>query len=275
MNKKILSLFLSGLLWLNPIVLMAQDNSEEKLNQIYLETKDITFKKTLEIGLQAATTEKERNDFKKGLASLEKNPALGAVSIGESIDTMAYFFLNNLEKDFIAFPKSYQFYKGFRSVFRGQKFNYYNAKCVYNRSNAVPFNLMDFINGKYPCAAPKNYPKHLSKYKIIEGIEKGLTDLDKKVTINFYESGKSVGEIFLGFFIPNAHAITSTGKGIASVVLIAGGIVIVFAGVVFTPLAAIGIPIIALGCASVIAGLGMTGWSISDKIKKKRSREHH
>lgn len=270
--KSFLCLFFSGILWFNPIVSLAQTNDEAQLNNLYIETRDLTYKRVLEIGLSEATTQRERNEFKKGLSAIEKNPALGSVSVGESIDTMAYFFLNHLEKDFIAFPKSYQFYKGFRSVFRGQKFNFYNAKCVYNRSNAVPFNLMDFINGKYPCAAPKNYPRNITKYKIIEGIEKGLTDLDKKVTINFYETGKSLGEIFMGFFIPSAHAISSKGRGIASISLIAGGVIVIFVGVAFTPLAAIGIPIIALGCASVIAGLGMSGWAISDKIKKKRNR---
>jgi len=272
MIKSFLSLFLSGLLWINPIVVMAQTNNEEKLNQLYMETRDITYKKTLEIGLQEATTDKERNEFKKGLAVLEKNPALGSVSVGESIDSMAYFFLNNLEKDFIAFPKSYQFYKGFHSVFRGQKFNYYNAKCVYNRSNTVPFNMADFINGKFPCAAPKNYPRGISKFKIIEGIEKGLGDLDKKVTINYYENGKSVGQFIMGLLISDAYAIKPGMKGLSSSVLIAGGVIIIILGIAVTPIAAIGIPVIALGCVALAAGIGMGGWALSDKIKKKRDR---
>jgi hypothetical protein len=272
MIKSFLSLFLSGLLWINPIVVMAQTNNEEKLNQLYMETRDITYKKTLEIGLQEATTDKERNEFKKGLAVLEKNPALGSVSVGESIDSMAYFFLNNLEKDFIAFPKSYEFYKGFRSVFRGQKFNQYNAKCVYNRSNTVPFNMADFINGKFPCSAPKNYPRGVSKYKIIEGIEKGLKDLDKKVTINYFETGKSIGQFIMGFLISDAYAIKPGMKGLASTLLIAGGVIIIVLGIAVTPIAAIGIPVIALGCGAIVAGIGMGGWALSDKIKKKRDR---
>jgi hypothetical protein len=272
MIKSILSLFLSGLLWINPIVVMAQTSDEAKLNQLYVETRNITYKRVLEIGLQESKTEKERSDFKKGLAVLEKNPALGAVSVGESIDNMAYFFLNNLEKDFIAFPRSFEFYKGFRSVFRGQKFNYYNAKCVYNRNNAVPFNMADFINGKYPCAVPKNYPRKLSKFKIIEGIEKGLGDLEKRVSINFYETGKSVGEIFMGFLLPDAFAISEKGRALASTILIASGVIVIVLGVAVTPIAAIGIPVIALGCAAMAAGIGMGGWALTDKIKKKMNR---
>lgn len=270
MTRRFLGLFLAILLWINPV--LAQTNPEEKLNRLYIENANLTYKNILEIGFQEASTEKERGEFKKGLAVLEKNPTLGNVSVGESIDTMAYFFLNNLEKDFIAFPKSYSFYKGFRSVFRGQKFQYYNAKCVYNRSNAVAFNTLDFINGKFPCAAPKNYPKKLPKYQIMEGIEKGLTDLERRVSINFYDAGKSFGEIVMSFLIPDAYAISEKGRGIASIALVASGVLVIFVGVMFTPLAAIGIPIIALGIAAVVAGIGMGGWALGEKIKKKRNR---
>lgn len=270
MTKIFLSLILSGLLWINPI--LAQNNPEERLNKLYIENANLTYKNVLEIGLQAASTEKERSEFKKGLAVLEKNPALGNVSVAESIDSMAYFFLNNLEKDFIAFPKSYAFYKGFRSVFRGQKFQHYNTKCVYNRNNAIPFNMLDFINGKYPCAAPKNYPKKTPKYQIMEGVEKALTDLDKKVSDNFYETGKSFGEIVMSFLIPDAYGISEKGKNLASYLLIASGVLVIVLGVAFTPIAAIGIPVIALGIGAVVAGIGMGGWALSDKIKKKRNR---
>lgn len=270
MTNRFLSLFLAGLLWINPI--LAQNNPEERLNILYNENAKLTYKNVLEIGLQEAKSNKERNEFRKGLAVIEKNPALGAVSVGDSINSMAYFFLNNLEKDFIAYPKSYSFYKGFRSVFRGQKFQYYNAKCVYNRSNAIPFNMLDFINGKFPCAAPINYPKGVTKYKIIEGIEKGLTDLDKKVSINFYQSGKSFGKMVMSFFISDAYGISPAGKTLASTILVASGVIVIILGVAVTPIAAIGIPVIALGIAAIVAGIGMGGWAISDKIKKKRNR---
>jgi len=270
--KSFLSLFLSGLLWINPTLALAQTSDEAKLNQLYVENRDITYKRVLEIGLQEAKTERERSDFKKGLAFLEKNPALGAVSVGESLDNMAYFFISNLEKDFIAFPRSYSFYKGFRSVFRGQKFNQYNAKCVYNRSNAVPFNLTDFLNGKFPCSAPKVYPRGMSNYKIISGIEKSLVDLEKKVTVNYYEKGKSLGQIVMSFLISDAFALKEGMKALASTILIGSGALVILLGIMVTPIAGIGIPVIALGCGAIAAGIGMGGWALSDKIKKKKKK---
>ncbi|MFI5390242.1 MAG: hypothetical protein ACHQYQ_02690 [Bacteriovoracales bacterium] len=272
MTKSILSLILSGLLWFNPV--WAQTNSEVRLNNFYIETKDLTYKRVLEIALNEAKSEKERNEFRKGMAILEKNPALGATSVSESVNSLAYFFLNNLEKDFIGYPRSYEFYKGFRDVFRGQKFQYYNAKCVYTRSNATPFNMLDFLNGKFPCGSPINYPRGVSKHKVIEGIEKSLEQLEKRrVTINYYETGKSFGQIALSFFFPEAYAKMDSGKasGIA-IGLLALGVVSIMVGVFATPIAAIGIPILALGCVSLAVGIGMiTGYSVKDRIMKKRN----
>jgi hypothetical protein len=272
MKKRILSFILSGLLWFNPV--WAQTNSEERLNNFYIETKDLTYKRILEIGLNEAKSEMERNEFRKGLAILGKNPALGATSVSESINSMAYFFLNNLEKDFIGYSRSYEIYKGFRDVFRGQKFQYYNTKCVYNRSNSVPFNMLDFLNGKFPCGSPKNYPRGVSKHQVIESIEKSLEQLEKRrVTINYYETGKSFGQIALSFFFPEANAKmkSSTASGVA-IGLIALGAVSIMVGVFATPIAAIGIPILALGCVSLAVGIGMlTGYSVRDKIMKKRN----
>jgi hypothetical protein len=272
MTKRIFCFLLSGLLWFNPV--LAQTNSEERLYNFYNETQDLTYKRILEIGLNEAKSEKERNEIRKGLAILGKNPALGATQVSESINSMAYFFLNNLEKDFIGYSRSYDIYKGFRDVFRGQKFQYYNAKCVYTRSNAVPFNMLDFLNGKFPCGMPKNYPKGVNKYQVIESIERGLGQLEKRVTINYYETGKSFGQIALSFFFPEANAKMKSGtaSGIA-IGLMALGVVSLMVGVFATPIAAIGIPILALGCLSLAVGIGMlTGYSIKDRIQKKRNK---
>ncbi len=243
---------------------------EENLREIYNEIGTLNYKQILERALQNTSDESERLTLREGLKVIDKQPEIGKIVLSNSLDIMSYFFLNNLEKDFAAFPKTFAFYKGLKRVFRGEKMSQYNQKCVYRRTNNFPFTLLDYLNGKFNCRPPVNYPVGLRKDKIIEGIEKSFQGIDKIGQVDFFKAGEVFGETVLNFIFPTANAFSKQGKTIASILLIGIGLAVVCTGVMFTPLAAIGIPIIALGCASVVAGLAMGGWAIGDRIKMKR-----
>jgi len=262
---------LIGMLIINPVYSQTQ---RENVISIYKDYGDMTYKSIL---LQSSKEVKKREHkeiISEALLVIKKNPALGNIKIDQAINSVSFFFLNHLEKDFIAYPNAYSFYKGFRSVFRGMNIHNYNKKCVYRRGRGGPFTLIDFLNGNINCGVPRGYPRGVNKYKVIEEIDNSLGML-KKISsnkIDSYSAGKSIATIFSNLLIPNAHALSKkakTGLGIGSMVAIVVGVTLIAVGFLFTPTAGIGIPVIAGGAALLSAGLGyQVGDSIHTRVKK-------
>jgi hypothetical protein len=251
-------------------------DQRKKLKTLYLDYGEKTYKIILEDSLKLVKKRKHKKVILDALKKIRKNPQIGKIKLSDSINGMSYFFLNHLEKDFIGYKNVYSFYKGFRSVYRGMNIHHYNKKCVYRRGRGAPFNLIDYLNRKINCGMPKNYPRGISKYQVIEQLEKGFIKFNKVSAHkpNLFEAGKSFAYFLQGLLIPNAYGLSnktksgiSIGLGIAAVV----GIAAITVGVMFSPLAVIGIPLIAGGALAIT---GFLGWEIGTAIYKriKKSR---
>jgi len=241
----------------------------------------MTYKSILLQSFRDVKKTEHKRIISDALNVIKENPELGVIKITQSIDSMSYFFLNHLEKDFIGYKNTYSFYKGFRSVFRGMNIHYYNKKCVYRRGRGAPFTLIDFLNGKINCGKPIGYPRGVNKNEIIRGIEKSLRGVNKVTSgnINSFELGKKLASFFTELLIPSSYALSEKAKkriGLGSAIGIVVGVMLIAVGFMFTPTAGIGIPVIAGGCALIAAGLGWNiGEKIHQKVKKRRQRNRN
>jgi len=284
---------LTGMLTINPAFSNNRRAKEMELRSVYNFYGNMNYKQILLQGLKEAKMKKDRDLIKKALRVIEKKPEIGNIKATSAINNMSFFFLNHLEKDFIGHPNTFEFYQGFRSIFRGNSISRYNKKCVYRMSRGKAFTLIDFLDGKINCGRPKGYPRKLTKYEIIRQIENSITTL-KKVAMTenqeIYSLGKKVAQGFLNLLIPNSYAVTydeltaqrdklkslkkkRKGKKYKFVgPAMAIGAMLIVGGFFFSPVAGIGIPMIVIGVGLVGTSIGLyiSQKGLNKKIKKEK-----
>lgn len=230
---------------------------ENSLRKSVSSISKLSVKELLSQGAMKSKNKAQKNLINKALAKLKKDPSLGNVQIGQSLDSAAFFFLTHTEKDFIQHELVYTFYLGFKSVFRGLRLASFNKKCVYRSTNSNPFSLVSYLNGKNDCAKPTGYPRNFSSDKVIRTLEKALRANSRVLKIsgfkapNYKAMGEKIASTLLGLVFPDANAQPENLYGISFLML--AGLAAVIAG---TVIAATGVGLVPGG---ILIGIGAVG----------------